>query len=295
MSELIGAVDLGGTKIISGVFTPRGEPLGEPNSTPSGAESSPETVVGNICDNFLAGLERCGRSLAEVRRLGVGVPTTLRYSTGLIDPSPNLPTMSDYPLGKVLSERLGLTVVLENDANCFILGEQARGAAKGYANCCGVTLGTGLGLGIILGGKLLHGDYDCAGEIWNCPYEGKGKNLESRASGSAIVSEYEKTARVRLDGGEIYQKALAGDPLARKVFHGFGQALGHGLSYVVNLLDPGIIVVGGSVSRAWELFAGPLLETVHHHRIGRNRTGIVRGSLGALAPLYGAAQLVENP
>lgn len=291
MEKLIGAVDLGGTKIISAVFNPLGEPLGEPNSTPSGAESSPETVVGNICDNFRASLERCGRSLADVARLGVGVPTTLRAGAGLIDPSPNLPTMSDYPLGKVLSEKLELPVALENDANCFILGEQARGAAKGYANCCGVTLGTGLGLGIILGGKLLHGDFDCAGEIWNCPYGEAGKILESRASGSAIVSEYEKTAGAKLDGEAVFKKALEGDPVAREVFHGFGLALGHGLSYVVNLLDPGIIVIGGSAAQAWELFAGPLFETVHRHRISRNRTRIVRGSLGALAPLYGAAQL----
>ena len=291
MEKPIGAVDLGGTKIISALFTPQGEPLNEPVSSPTGAQSSPETVVANICDNFRASLERCGRSSAEVCRLGVGVPTTLRYSEGLIDPSPNLPTLSDYPLGKALEERLGLTVALENDANCFILGEQAWGAAKGYANCCGVTLGTGLGLGLILGGKIHHGDFECAGEIWNCPYGEEEKNLEYLASGSALVREYETAAGVRLEGEEIYQRALAGDPAARAVFRGFGRALGHGLSYVVNLLDLGIIVIGGSAARAWELFERPLIETVQRHRIIRNRTRIVRGSLGPLAPLYGAAQL----
>lgn len=291
MGNLLGAVDLGGTKILSSLFSPEGEILGPPLESPTESHLNPEEVVENICGNFRKTLEACGKSIENVARVGIGVPTTIQYNRGLIDSSPNLPTMTDYPLAGVLAEKIGVPVYMEKDANCFILGEKARGAASGCRDCCGVTLGTGLGLGIVIGGRLLHGNDRCAGEIWKCPYD--GDILENRASGTAMAEKYARATGEKLSGGEIHRKAAGGDRIARELFAEMGLALGRGLSYLVNLLNPEVIVIGGSVARAWDLFAGPMEKVVHSHRIDRNATRIARSKLEHLATLYGAAFLPE--
>jgi len=289
MEKFLGAVDLGGTKILSGLFSADGEILGPAVESPTEAHSSPEKVVENICGNFMQALKANGGSIENVARLGIGVPTTINYDKGLIDSSPNLPTMTDYPLSGVLAEKLGLPVYMEKDANCFILGERARGAAAGCSDCCGVTLGTGLGVGIITGGEILRGHDRCAGEIWKCPYE--EDILENHVSGTALAEKYRQSAGKKLSGTEIYQRASRGDPFALELFAEMGRALGRGLSYLVNLLNPEVIVIGGSAARAWDLFAGPMQEVIHSHRVERNATSIARSKLDHLAPLYGAALL----
>jgi len=289
MGKYIGAVDLGGTKILSGLFSADGETLGLPVESHTEAHLSPEKVVENICGNFSRSLKACGQSIENVSRIGIGVPTTIRYKKGLIDASPNLPTMTDYPLARVLTEKIGIPVHMEKDANCFILGEQARGAAAGCSECCGVTLGTGLGLGIITGGKLFHGHDRCAGEIWKCPYD--GDILENYVSGTALVEKYAQATGEKLSGGEIHLRASGGERIARELFAQMGLALGRGLSYLVNLLNPETIVIGGSVAHSWDLFAGPMQEVIRSHRVGRNTTKITPSALGDLAPLCGAALL----
>lgn len=289
MGNLLGAVDLGGTKIISGLFSSDGEILGPPVESPTEAHLSPEEVLENICGNFMETLKTFGEPLENVARVGIGVPTTIQHDKGLIDFSPNLPTMTDYPLARVLAEKIGIPVNMEKDANCFVLGERARGAAAGCSDCCGVTLGTGLGVGIVIGGKLLHGNDRCAGEIWKCPYE--GDILENHVSGTALVKKYAQATGEKLSGEEIHLRATRSDRIARELFAEMGQALGCGLSYLVNLLNPEVIVIGGSVARAWNLFAGGMKDVIHRHLVERNATTITRSKLDHLAPLYGAALL----
>jgi len=289
MSSFYGAIDLGGTKIISACFSPEGDLLHEPVETPTQADSEPEIIINNICANLKRSLACCGISEKDLSHLGLGVPTTVQYEKGLIDASPNLPTMSDFPLGRRLAEKIKVPLTMENDANCFTLGEAKYGTAAGCRTCCGITLGTGLGLGIILGGRLYHGSHRCAGEIWKSWYE--GDLLENRASGSALVKAYLQCAGNEYSGEEIHRKALQQEQAAVKVFHDLGVALGRGLSYLVNILDPEIIVFGGSAAEAFELFIEPLENEIGRHSLERNATRFVKSKLGKLAPLYGAAFL----
>ncbi|HUU28643.1 MAG TPA: ROK family protein [archaeon] len=292
MGSLLGAVDLGGTKIISGLFSPEKDLLGDPVECPTQAHLDPEKILENIRENFLRTLEKCGRSIKDVASLGIGVPITVQYDKGLIDGSPNLPTMTDFPLARLLAQRLQLPVMMEKDANCFILGEMTHGAAEGSGNCCGVTIGTGLGLGILSGGRLLRGSNACAGEIWTCPY--RDGILEDYVSGTALVKRYEKRSGQNKSGPEIHQLAAEGDKLARELFTELGRALGHGLSYLVNLLNPEIIVIGGSVAEAYDLFIEPVQEVIGNHRVERNSTVLKKSGLGKLACLYGAAFLTQR-
>jgi glucokinase len=289
MNSFIGAIDIGGTKILSACFSAEGDILNEPVETPTNAESKPEEIIDNICSNLERSLTAGGINIKDLACLGLGVPTTVQYDKGLIDPSPNLPTMSDFPLGSLLAERLGVPVVMENDANCFALGEAVLGAAAGCKSCCGITLGTGLGLGIVLEGQIYHGSGYCAGEIWKSWYG--GTLLENRTSGPALVEGYRKNTGLDCSGELIYRKALQQEAAAVEIFHDLGRALGHGLSYLVNILDPEIIVFGGSVARAFELFIEPLEKEISLYTTGRNATHFVKNKLGKLAPLYGAAYL----
>lgn len=292
MSQLLGAVDLGGTKIISAVFTADCEIIGPPVETPTHARSNPEAILENIRHNFNQALEASGKSIKDILCLGIGVPTTIQYDKGLIDGSPNLPTMTDFPLAGKLSGKMGIPVVMEHDSGCFILGELVRGAVAGCEDCCGVTIGTGLGLGLVLGGKLLYGAQACAGEIWKCPYS--GDILENHVSGSALARKYKEKNGKELSGREVYEKASEGDSLSLELFRELGLALGHGLSYLVNILNPEKIVIGGSVAGAWDFFIGQALEVIDKHRVERNSTEIVKSKLGKLAPLYGAAMRAEK-
>ncbi|MFH1069075.1 MAG: ROK family protein [Candidatus Glassbacteria bacterium] len=285
--EILGAIDLGGTKILSVLFSGDGSILGPPVETPTLADSSPEVLVDRIARNFRNTLRSCGRQAGQVSRLGIGVPTTVQYNKGLIDPSPNLPTLTDYPLARELTARLGIPAALEKDANCFILGEMAFGAAVGSGNCCGVTIGTGLGVGIVIGGRLLRGSHWCAGEIWTCPY--RDGILEDWASGTALENRYFQKTGGRLSGNGIHQRAREGDPLALALLAELGEVLGFGLSYLVNGLNPEMVVVGGSVAEAWDYFSGPMQEVIDRHRVKRNASRIVRSKLGKLASLYGVA------
>lgn len=289
MSSIFGAIDLGGTKIISACFSREGDLLHEPVDTPTQADSAPEKIIYNICVNLDQSLISCGIGAKDLSHLGLGVPTTIQYEKGLIDASTNLPTMSDFPLGRLLADKIQVPVVMENDANCFALGEARYGAAAGCKICCGITLGTGLGLGIVLEGKLFHGSHFCAGEIWKSWYE--GDLLEKQASGSALVQAYFELTGTECSGERIYQKALQAEPAAMEVFRDLGRALGRGLSYLVNILDPEIVVFGGSVAGAFDLFIESLEKEISRYRINRNATRFVKSKLGRLAPLYGAAFL----
>ncbi len=290
--KLLGAIDLGGTKILSALFSADSDIFDFSVETPTPTEKSPAELVESIAANLLEAVEGNGKDIRDVASLGIGVPTTIQYEAGLIDESPNLPRVTDYPLAEKLSACLGLPVVMEKDANCFLLGEMNYGAAAGCASCCGVTLGTGLGLGVAIEGRLVRGAGSCAGEIWTSPY--RDGIIEDWVSGTALAARYYREGGEKLSGREINRRAAEGEPLARKVLHQLGEALGFGLSYLVNVLNPEVVVVGGSVARAWEYFSAPMLQVVDKHRVKRNATKIIPGALGGRSSLYGAISLL-NP
>ncbi|MCE5272284.1 ROK family protein [bacterium] len=290
-SPFCGVIDIGGTKTVCAVFGPEGAPLGLTRA-PTNATAEPEMLLDWIARTFRRAVEASGVDPKLIHRVGVGVPTTLDYASGRIDASPNLPTLSDFPLAAGLAGRLGAQVTLENDAGCFALGEAAVGAATGARDCCGVTLGTGFGLGVIVDGCLRRGAHGAAGELWRCPFE--GDIFENRVSGTAVSRLYRELSGAELDGAAVAARAREAEPAACEVFRSFGADLGIGLSWLINLIDPQVVVLGGSAAESWDLFSDTMHEVVERHRVRRNRTRIVRSALGEAAVLYGAASLVRR-
>lgn len=283
--SVIGA-DVGGTWIRMAAVGRDGA-LGEVLKTPTHRQRPPEEIVEDIA-SMISEVEPGGEH--GISAVGIGVPTTIDRS-GRLDPCPNLPTMGSYPLKDVLTRRLGKPVFLDNDARCFALGEWKRGAGSGARVLVGVTLGTGIGLGIVVGGRVLRGACGRAGEVWRSPAGLEGhdtnfRNVESFASGTALQEMYERECGARLSGEKIASRASLGDKAARAAFERFGTALGKLLLWLADVLDPDCVVLGGAVAESFAHFSGALRRT-----LGPRDLKVVKSSLGQAAALYGAAEM----
>jgi glucokinase len=313
MKSVLG-VDVGGTKIAVAPVDRAGTRLAHPIVAPSRAED---------VDSFLEGLEEVlRRALAAFgdfspAAIGIACAGTVDSGAGEVVSSPNLPLVR-VPLGPILQERLQARVLLENDANAAVLGEAIAGAAIGARDVVMLTLGTGIGGGLFLDGKLYRGANGGAGELGHmvvqkgglpCKCGGHGC-LEVYASGSALV----RHATVRagdpawdpdgalqalregggLTGGAVTRLAREGHPGALDAVRELGEWLGVGLISLVNAFDPRMIVVGGGVSDLGELLLRPAREWVRTTAMspGREKVEIVRAKLGNEAGLVGAALAV---
>jgi glucokinase len=225
--------------------------------------------------------------------------------------APNLPSLTSFPLKRELEERLGWPVVLENDANAAAVGEMWLGAARGCRDVVSVTLGTGVGGGVILDGQLWRGAHGSAGEIGHTtvdPFSGlkcKCGNvgcLEMFASATAIVrmtrenlSQFPQSLlnREELTAERVYEAGRDGDELAVRVFKRFGTYLGIGLANLINIIDPEIIVIAGGAVNGWTLFAEYMHREVNERavRVTAQQVKIAAAECGDNAGLLGAARL----
>jgi glucokinase len=244
--------------------------------------------------------------------VSVVVPGTVNVAAGSVVKAPNLPCLDGFLLTSALSKELDRPAFLENDANAAAVGEMWRGAARGHRTIVCVTLGTGVGGGIILDGKLWRGVNDSAAEIGHMgvdPFDGVrcacGSQgcLEVYASATAIV-RMTREARSRfpdsllqkvddLTAEDVYRAGMEDDDLAREVFRRMGVALGVGLANLINLLNPEMIVIGGGVANGWDLFAKDMLQQVVERAfpLPVAQVKIVRAECGDDAGLLGAARL----
>lgn len=263
--ELILGIDLGGTKIRAALLGADGVIVGTPESVPTCARSrNAEEIYSEILQ-----LARRQIGTHEVKGVGIGSTGPLDFRKGMILDCDNLPSMRNFPLADRLSGDLGLPVRLDNDANAFILAEHRWGSAKGADNAVGVTLGTGLGLAIIANGTLVRGAHDCAGEVWTSPY--KGGIIEEFASGSY----------------------LGGPDADDERFEAFADALADALSWIVNVCDPSVVVLGGSVTASAERFLVRMEEKLKKQicRSVSENLEIKLATLGADSGVMGAATL----
>ncbi len=249
---------------------------------------------------------------------------------GMVMDSPNLPDWTRFPVRELIEERLGTKVILENDANAAAMGEKWLGAGRDYEHMIMYTLGTGVGGGVVLNGRVWHGMNGMAGELGHftvyadgnpCGCGSKGC-LEQYASATAVVrmareaiargeaTELERSSKdnVEFSSRAIYQMAIQGDIAAQRVYEKVGEALAIGIGSMVNALNFPIYVIGGGVSSAWDAFAPTMfaelkwrssiygLTSPEHPAPGQKHTIVTRALLGSDAGLYGAARLpmVEN-
>ncbi len=237
-------VDMGGTKVSAGrVENGR---LAERVSAPVDARASEQDV-----------LEVLARTIArvltpEVVGIGVGVPSVVDVEQGIVYDVVNIPSWKEVPVGPVLAARFERPVYVNNDANCFAAGEKHFGKGKPYRHFVGVTLGTGLGTGLIIDGRLYSGVNCGAGEFGMMPY--RDSILEHYASGQY----FERHHGIR--GEEAQSRADKGDPEAVEMFRRLGAHIGDAVIFIMLAVDPEAILLGGSVSRAYPLFEKTMRE-----------------------------------
>lgn len=243
-------VDIGGTKIRAGIVGAGGVVYDVPRTIPTCAELPSEEIVQRLIALIKETLSHAGEY--EVLGIGVGCTGPLDLRKGMLLEVENLPTLNNYPLLQVLEEALHMKVKMENDANALILAEALWGAGKDADTVLGFTLGTGIGCALIEHGKVWQGKNDCAGEIWTAPY--RDGILEEYVSGNAVTRLYEQHTGKHLSGTEIAALAIAGEEAAKQVWDEFAQALAYALSWTVNMLDPQMVVIGGSIIKSANLF-----------------------------------------
>ncbi len=190
----------------------------------------------------------------NVISIGVGVPGILDPVSGVIYDIQNLPMWKEVPLKSILEQRYNLPVFLNNDANCFAKGEKVYGCGKPYSNFVGLSIGTGLGMGIIFNNQLYSGELCGAGEIGMVTY--KDGILEHYASSLFFINKYNKNAK------ELSDLASQGDPKALYAFTEFGVHLGNAINNILYMYAPEAIVIGGSISKSYSLFKKSMENTI---------------------------------
>ena len=318
LEEVIIAADLGGTNVRVAAVNLQGRILHK-FSFPTEASRGGEKVVEDILSKIQRFLQGFPGEESGVIGAGFGIPGAIALDQGIVSYSPNLPGWEGLDIRSRLYEGLRMPIFIENDANAFSLGEGWLGAARGAKEFCCLTLGTGVGGGIVLNGDIWHGAEGKAGEIGHMVIDVNGPScqcgsrgcLEVFASGSAVrrmaieaIKRNEKTDLVERCGGEfeaitsktVYESAMGGDPLSREIFQRMGMYLGVGLANLVNLLNVKLMVIGGRVSEAWDLFIDPARGELEKRALGSMGKGVrvERAKCGDDAGILGAAYLVKR-
>src|SRR3954470_5610858 len=307
-------VDLGGTKLLAGAVD-RDLTVHHRTNRPALGLDQMELVemVAHAVEGVRNGVG------GEVEAVGFGIPCTFDTRTGMAVQAVNLP-LADIAFADVMAERLELPVVVDNDANCAVLAEARAGAGEGCSEVVLLTIGTGIGSGMVLRGEVYRGWIGGGAEIGHMvvdmhgrPCQGNCPNwgcLESVASGSALVREASLSVARRPDtalgraleegreltGPMITRLARDGDPVARGAIEVVGRALGVGVANLVNIFNPQVVVIGGGVSEAGDLLLDPAREVMHRRalRPARDEVRVEAAAFGAEAGLIGAALLARE-
>jgi len=321
-SQLAIGVDLGGTNLRIAAVETDGRML-ESITTGTEVAKGRDHVIDEMCEAILSLLEKF-RFKGELLGIGIGIPGIIDLDTGMLREAPNLPGWHDYPVQKEIERRLKTKVILENDANSAALGEKWLGAGREHDDMCMLTLGTGVGGGLVLNGKIWHGMTGMAGELGHITVEPSGVLcgcgnrgcIEQYASATALKrmamemishGKAPEMGRImssnpELTARHIFQLASEGDRPAREVFQKLGTALGIVIADLINIFNLPMYVVGGGVSAAWDMFSPAMFDEIRARSFifrattpegstESTRTIVTRATLGSDAGLLGAARL----
>jgi glucokinase len=314
-------VDLGGTNLRVAAVDESGTLL-EKISTNTQVTHGRGAVLDEMC-RIIQSLATRFSSHGPLAGVGIGVPGIIDMESGMLRESPNLPGWANYPVQQEIERRLGTGITLENDANAAAFGEHWLGAGQPVDSLCMLTLGTGVGGGLVLDNQIWHGMTGMAGEAGHINVEPDGHPcgcsshgcIEQYASATAI----KRMAREAIDAKHaplleralqsdpefgakvVYNLAVQGDEPARKIFEDVGRRLGIVVAGLVNLLNLPMYVIGGGVSNSWDAFAPSMLREVQARSFvyaatnsdehSKHKTIITRALLGTDAGLFGAARL----
>jgi glucokinase len=305
MPEYSIGLDLGGTNLRAAALDRSGTLLGKISGSTNFSEGRDA-----VLEDMVAVIERLRSDWgsAGLAGIGVGVPGFIQLREGIVRNSNNLPFLENFRIRDEMERRLKTWMILENDANAAALGEKWMGAGREVDDLVLLTLGTGVGGGIISGGRVLRGCLGMAGELGHITVVPNGNPcgcgnqgcLEKHASATAVSA----MARVmRLGDGltskDVYRMAVAGNESARRIWVAFGQSLGVAMATLVNTFNFPLYLLGGGVLGAWDMFAPAMLEETYRRSFTfrTTETHIEKATLGGDAGLYGAAYLpwVEAP
>jgi glucokinase len=316
MSNFIAiGIDLGGTNIKAGLVTPDGTIL-DAASTPTLPHEGPKAVVGRMAK---LALDLKAKALGDVKGIGVGSPGPLNPDTGTLYFAPNMPGWDDFPLGAELGKATGLNVRVENDANCAAVAEHWKGAGQGARAMILLTLGTGIGGGIVLDGKVLNGARVTAGEVGHIAISDGGPKCGCGSRGCleawcgtqgildrarAVMEKPGTVTILRELAGKDYEllapkligdAARKGDGVAISLWKETGRLLGIGIANLVNLFAPEVVVIGGGIGHGNWAFLEPAIRDEVKRRAmkpGNEQVRIALATAGNDAGLLGAGALI---
>lgn len=310
-------VDVGGTNVKIALVDFDGKIIYS-NTVPTRAEMGYEAGVNNIKQAIKELMQETSATAKTIEVIGFGLPGQIDYKEGLVKNLPNIPGWVNIPLAKIMEEEFSIPTRLDNDVRCAALGELNFGAGKGCENLICITVGTGIGSGIVLNGKLVRGAANAAGEIGHIKMQMTGGPLcgcgdygcfEAYASGPAIVT----MAKEYISGGKsakykemapdgiitpylVAQAALQGDAVSIQIFKQMGKIIGTGLASVVNLLNPQKIIIGGGVADAGDILLEPIRQTILDRAmpIQGQSVEVVPAQLANSAGVIGASLLINS-
>ncbi len=313
IGKVYAGIDLGGTKILAVILDENGAILKQSERS-TNAQEGHESVINRMIDM----INECIEPAQQLVSIGVATAGTLNAREGIVAYASNL-GWSDVPLGKRLEKAFGVPVSLENDANAAAYGEWAVGAGRGTKDCVYVTVSTGIGAGIISGGRLIRGRDSSAGELGHITIDWKGPKcvcgnvgcLELYASGTAIGRRAQQLAvefpdkanllNEKAEGNPITSRHVAeaasmGDALSASVLREAGQALGAGLVSIIHATNPEILIIGGGAASIGAPLLDPMHQVIEERTISTMAAGIriVAPLLGKEAGAIGAALLVSD-
>lgn len=314
MGKVVVGVDLGGTFVKTALVSEERTVLAK-DSRPTGAEAGPEHVMAVMASAVQDLLKQAGLGTADVLAAGFGAPGPMNWQTGVVFSPPNLPGWSNVPLAAAMSQRLGgVPCFVDNDANCACYGEYWMGAGRGTESMVVLTLGTGVGGGVVVFGKLLRGIDGTAAELGHLKVQRDGRLCGCGARGCleayASVSGMVRTALDALEQGQhsvlrelcgedsnnltgkmIFEAAQQGDAVARWVFEETATWLGLGISSIVNYQNPEKVVLCGGMIAAGDLLFDPVYRTMRANsfEVPGRRCAIVPAGLGSDSGVLGAA------
>ena len=312
-------VDLGGTKVLALAARPDGTTLASAVAETPSRESA-ERIVAVMAETARAAMAQAGLDTDAIAAVGVASAGAIDACAGTLVHAPQLPTMSNMPVAEMLSQRLGMPVVIGNDANLAALGEHRYGAGKGVHDLVFLAVSTGIGAGIVIGGEPFTGSAGFAGEVGHMTVDAHGPlglstmpgALESLCSGAALA----RIATERVTAGEhssmsgalddadqegltardVFAACRTGDALAQSIIADSVVHLGAGLTNVVNLLNPEKIIIGGGLANEWGVYIAPAVALMREQSfagIGK-LTPVVPPALGPEAGALGAVALAND-
>ena len=310
-------IDVGGTNVKIALVDDKGSILYS-NSVPTRAEMGYEYTVNNIKQAIKDLMKETNTEAKDIQGIGFDFPGQVDCKTGVVKLAPNIPGWVNVPIAQMIEEEFHIPTRIDNDVRCAALGELKFGAGRGCENFVCITVGTGIGSGLVINGKVVRGAANAAGELGHIklqmedgPLCGCGDSgcLEAFASGPSIVAmaqEYlkgGKSAKFRELAGDgeitpyiVAKAAEAGDPVAKRIFEKMGYYIGMGLTSVINLLNPEKIIIGGGVAECGDLLLDPIRRTINDRamKVQRESVEIVPAELGNSAGVIGASMLVEG-